>query len=101
MKAALGDVERTDLPGETIEPAEQIAMYLPQAFYRADFDGVKKGTVKQGVCLGFAFPVDGFAAVGKPLDKPVGLFAWEVLGKLDNPVVVKRIRKVFFSVCGR
>ena len=53
-------------------------MNLLESVYRSDFYTVEKRAFKKGIGLCFAFAVDRFIAVGKPLNEGADL----LLGKL-------------------
>ena len=97
-KALLCDVDRSDLSGEVIQAAEKIAVYLLNPFDRSDFYRFKQRTVKQRIRFCFAFAVDTFVAVCEPFHKTVCLFAWKVLGKFDDTVIIKDVCGVFLPV---
>ena len=69
LKAAFGDILCSDLPGEVIQTAKQVAVDLLQAFCASNFDRIQEGAFEEGVSLRFTLLINAFLTVGKQEDE--------------------------------
>ena len=88
---ALGDVHRTNLPGEVIQSAKQICMNLLKSFRCSDLNAFEQGTLEQRVCLRFALPVDGVLTISEPLYETRSLVVGHILGQFNNTLGIEYV----------
>jgi len=88
----------SDLPRKIIQATKEVRMYLLQAVNSTYFDICKKGALKKGISLGFAFPIYSLIAVDKLFDKSIGLCAWKSFAQRNNSSVIEHIGQAFFTI---
>ena len=89
---------KSDLSRKIVQTAENVGMYLPQAFYGPDLDRVDDTAVEKFVCLRLALFVERVERAFEPREKHLRGFWTNHCGQYVDSRSVNNVGQIFFAV---